>query len=550
MAFDLETIAPLVEEYQTLSAKKTLSPDEKKKKSEIEKSLNSFYWTELNAILDQCADMDELRLIIPGIDQTLLDTAAFTGKLFEHYQGIVSKDNSPDAPFQILYFSEWLVEKFQEAVHSKTQKESQAENLTSSILRSLLEFRLAIYRSIAFAFNNVPGLNEETRRSFLMGQLDSQREDASLRLLMDASPTLYTQRNKVAIYIQGVLGKVRSTIKDEKTLGLFERLSNLNQKIYSEKKLLFYISNPEFVAHQSQVLKKVEKSELLDILATDLKRLKASFFLGVEPAEAVKVDHFVLEERAMTTKSLVLQAFQHVQDCDLKLPGFPHVLILPYSVHAFYQWDTDTIFLPAVPKNDPEMEAFRGYASYRYTFDITKDGGMIKKVYETEFKVKDFRTAFLRDYIAWVKNYGNGRAEGLEGDRETLFKKLFGPDLTQLVPTPLYRMASAEEREHIFNDCFEHIKQGSTVRDHYYNMICHLVSKQRMEYAWKLFLKLVETYPKDGFVLLNLAIFCIQKGDKARAAKLLEHCQTKAGNTIWAIYAGDLKRELAAGEPQ
>lgn len=503
--------------------------------------IDNIYWERIEKIIVSTIKDYEDRIVLNKYDRLITDIGILDPRLVQDYDGIRIQllNELYKSPGQnTFYFSEWLANRLRlfllygELAEEKiTRREGEDKSIVS-----YKEGRKKIYANLQHLFKNLPGFNAKSVQVLFEGKLDEAIDSLTAQLEQKEDIKIAEQRKQIIDIKTRMIARAREKATKQEEQELFDALNQIDKLIDEMKSAL--------KPGQISMTRHITLEEKTNFIKAELRLVRKLLSLGVTGSGLTRTHSVFLSGEKRLTKSKISEIFHCVKEADPYLPETTNILIAPFVGVGFYEWDRDTVFVPLVPTINEEEAIVNGLSNYRLMLDNLRDGGQIKRAYETRFGREDSRSNFMRDYKSWVLGIGKGFRGSMDAQHYDFFKSYIGPnDQDMFAPVEIARLTPEERRKTITLSLTKINRAEGTWMDHYKVAVIHWKEGRASE-ALKEMAKAVKVNPVEGRIMFTLGYMCSSAGLNEKAKDAFKECIDISEGTIWSVYASNSYQKL------
>lgn len=510
----------------------------------LARELNDLFWKRVDTILEESFNEAEQKARFSQHDTVLLNTGLINDILIDrHADELSGKFSVYDRDFvsqRVYFFADFLLDKFQELIASTQIDSPRTEEDKNITLKHLLAHRNDAYTKLAPFFGRLPGMNPTMVETVCSGKIDDQIDTLNLSLIANPIARTRDQRDRLVNFRRTIFNRMHEANLEGIANELVDEVQVMGRKVYTERKIAHYETGLEGAERYRIYERRLSRRDVATFFKKEIRLVKANLNLGAMAAGLTRVTNFTVSVPETVSCLDIIETAGRVAECDFHFPELPRIIIAPFDGGGFFEWDTDTLFIPIAPEHVPET-IVGALAAYRLTMDLRNDDSRLRNLYETEIERGHFRDNFIHDYTTWILNYGFGLREGLDERRFNFFKTHLSPPLDDvIVPVNLTNLTEMQEKD-VYERSSSLIRTGSQDPRDYHTLFVLLVKQARYEAAEKLILQATDLFPGNGFLMMNLALlYHFHLDNDASARRVLSFVVMKDPESIWRIFAEDL----------
>lgn len=499
--------------------------------------LNAIWWGEAERRLAKAARETPDRIAFPPEERLLLDMGVLDFRLVpdgERLRPALLKELVSPARTGVLYFSEWAVRRFRQALLYGEM--SPPDGPVPSSTRIIRDLRGRLYARLMSLFQNLPGFDAKAVDLLLSGRIDETLHAMTLRLAKGADDRLTEQKRQLSEIRSRLLSRARERAQTADHLALFDALYDLDRQIAEERASVRRI----LPVAASRTLTPDERERFM---LEEVRFVKSVLWLGVTGSGVTRTYSVLTSGGRRLTKADFEAVQGLVRDVDPALPLSSSVLIAPFQGGGFYEWDRDTLLLPLVPTRSADHAILSALANYRILLDTLQEGGRLKREYERVFG-GDFHAGFVRDYGAWVLEVGRGFRGALDPARYAFFRDLIGPKPAHLFAPPDWAGATPKEGEAILKQCRLRVARSEASYEDHFRLAISAARGHQLVQAVDHLQAALLLNPVDGRAHLALGFLTARMGTVDSARKILQDGMAMSPNSLWCVLAAEELQKL------
>jgi hypothetical protein len=501
-------------------------------------SLDKVYWERAERALREALKKETHRVILDKYQRFVVDYGVVDFRILDgpeaRYQGTFVRELYQGGPANVMYFSEWLSDRFRKTrlIESmQAEAEVEAEEDAGKAAKVLAGLKAAYHR-LGGAFDNLPGVPPEVVLRLREGQMD--------QLIVNLSSRNDPRADKLKAVREQVFQKARARVSDEAVMGMFDQIKKLEAVIMHPRRRASEVGGKK----PDPVSEEVSYKQAIDFVKTELTLVSSVIKLGAMGSGIAKTHNVLGEDATRITKQDVVDLLPTIFDVDPDLPAAPVMMIAPFMGTGFFEWDRDTLIFPVQPTRDAESAIAAAFGHFRIMADMLHNEGRMRNRYEKKCGGGDFRSNFIRDYQHWVLRVGRGYRAGLEGENFEFFRDEIGPREEHLFALALYRRKTPAERQRWIEEIQGRIaRKEDSAQDHYDLAILSMMEGKRMNTVKQLAIA-AKMDPSSERTMFTLGHLLDEDGNVDTAKGAFEAVQNLDNGTIWQVYATDRLQNL------
>lgn len=446
----------------------------REKERDLKHQLNSLYWQVVfDRVSQRIQERPTEKLAFDAADRIRINFGWIDDRLCPR-DLLVEEESPPDAPFRVLYVTEWLVEeeeKFLE-LENRAKLDTRARGIGEEVAKCDDELAFSLRAREQLLAGTSRG--EELAKCY--AQLEENRvrvhqleRTRRLRSLTREEVNLLAESNRAIAQIRPVVQamlRVEGEIKDQ-----LERIHEAVFSLYRRKMDLeeqHKTSRTELA--KADDLYQLRLSERRQHMQEKLVELREDIKLCAKWAQS-EAHSCLFAPAKLNSKKDVVETVYQIEDFDPTLfenrrvekGGRPTFVLTPGVGHGSYDFRSNTIVLPIVSPRDRLESVAYAIALYRRDLDKVANDG---KLWESFFSDQVWRgikdrekptrfpkqmEEFVEDYVLWVTREAKGMMV-LDSEIRRWFEQNIAPDRrAPMIPRdlravrPADRIAKAQE---------------------------------------------------------------------------------------------------------
>ncbi|GEM_PF-5249656 len=439
----------------------------REKERDLKHQTNSLYW---QVVFDRVAQRIQERptekLAFDAADRTLINFGWVDERLFPREQ-LVEEPSPPDAPFRVLYVTEWFAEeegRFLELAN-RTKLDTKARTIGGEVsscedqTRECLMSRDKILATASRRQDLLQFYGELEQHRVRVHQLERIRRMRSLtREEVGELGESVRQVSRIGPMIQAVL-KTEDTIRED--------LERIHEQIFSLHRRRIDLDDRHKTSRtdlaKADDLYQLRLSERRQHMQEKLVEIREDIKLCAKWART-EAHSCLFGPSKLNSKRDVVETVYAIEDFDPTLfenrrvekGGRPTFVITPGVGHGSYDFRTNTIVLPLISPRDRLESVAYAIALYRRDLDKVANDG---KLWESFFSDQVWRgikdrekptrfpkqmEEFVTDYVLWVTREAKGMMV-LDSEIRRWFEQNIAPDKrAPMVPRDLRAVRPAD----------------------------------------------------------------------------------------------------------
>lgn len=518
-------------------------------KGSVLRKIDTLYWKRTEAVLREKAQADrdtlefspEERLWIDMgyIDARLVDgaDASLRGRLLEELQ--------TPGPVHHFYLTEWLEDRYrryrlQMEVTAKKEGEVDKTPLEDKNVRA----RAAILTRLAPLFDGLPGISKEVAGIVAGGGLDDTLLKTGMQAIRTPSRTTLVHRNRLLGLRRQVLQRARTRSNDPAVLQLFDALESVYKLDWRTRyakaaKEAVVLPTHDTMDDDAETKQVARRDAAAAYIVSELRFAKTLMPLGALAGGVARSLSVMTADVPRVTKRETAEGLQRARDCDATFDVDPVVLIAPFRGRGIYEWDRDSLVISLCPVETADDSVANAVGNYRMLIDSFQGNGALRQAYASAFPGSTFQVDFQADYRRWVTGIGCGTVEALPEEKRSFFRRWIGPDCNgPLIPAelrhlspPALRLIRGRLRKQVESAPGDWNAQMRLAG------VAYLAGER--EAALGHMTLAAKAAPRNGRVLMGLALLLREQGLREKAASIFSIIRARIPESIWAVYADD-----------
>lgn len=512
--------------------------------------IDTLYWKQTEAVLREKAQADRDTLDFSPEERLWIDMGYIDPRLVEgaddSLRGRLLEELQTPGPAHHFYLTEWLEDRYRryrlqmEVTETKVRGEDAPPPSTDKNAQA----RAAILTRLAPLFEGLPGISKDVAGIVAGGGLDDTLLKAGLQGLRTPTRTTLVHRNRLFGLRRQVLQRARARTNDPAVIQLFDALESvykLDWRTRHAKAAQEAVSLPAHETPEEEAAAKLtaRRDAAAAYIVSELRFAKTLMPLGALAGGVARSLSIMTADGPRVTKRETAEGLERASDCDATFDVDPVVLIAPFQGRGIYEWDRDSLVISLCPVESAGDSVANAVGNYRMLIDSFQGEGALRQAYADEFPGSTFHVDFQADYRKWVTGIGCGRADALPDGKRSFFRRWIGPDCDgPLIPGELRHLSPPALRL-IRGRLRKQVESAPGDWNAQMRLAGAAYLAGEMETALGHMTLAAKAAPRNGRVLMGLALLLREQGLREKAASIFSIIRARIPDSIWAVYADD-----------